>query len=253
MQEFKTLHHQDKPLLLANVWDASSAKCAERAGYQAIGTSSAAMASVLGYEDGEQMPFTELTFMVGRIAAATSLPLTVDIEAGYSRDPKFIAENIQKLQQLGVVGVNIEDSIVGETRALVARESFSELLHTLHKHLAELDVDIFINVRCDAFLVGIDNVREEAILRAQSYQQAGAHGVFYPCITNEEDISAVIKATSLPVNVMAMPELPKISVLADLGVKRVSTGNFSHDRIYEQLTSIMLDIKAQESCQPLFA
>ena len=252
MQEFKKLHQQDEPLLLANVWDVSSAKCAEQAGYQAIGTSSAAMANVLGYDDGEQIPFNELAFMVGRIAAATSLPLSVDIEAGYSRDPSVIAENIKQLNQLGVVGVNIEDSILGETRTIAARDCFSELILKLQTHLAELGVDVFVNVRSDVFLLGIDGARDEAVLRAKSYQNAGANGVFFPCVTNREDIGAIVKATSLPVNVMAMPDLPDTRVLSDLGVKRISTGNFSHDSIYGQLTNILVDIKDKKSCQPLF-
>lgn len=252
MQEFKKLYQQDKPLLLANVWDVSSAKCAEQAGYQALGTSSAAIASLLGYKDGEQIPFNELVFMVGRIAAATSLPLTVDIEAWYSREPLVIAENIKQLSKLGVVGVNIEDSIVGETRTLVGRESFSELIRKLQTYLAELGVDIFINVRSDVFLLGIEGACDEAILRTKSYQYAGANGVFFPCVTREEYIRAVVEATSLPVNVMAMPDLPNTTVLADLGVKRISTGNFAHDIIYGQLTNLLVDIKAKESCQPLF-
>ena len=154
MQVFKKLHQQDKPLLIANVWDVSSAKCAEQAGYQALGTSSAAIASVLGYEDGEQMPFDDMAFIVGRIAAVTALPLTVDIEAGYSRDPEVIAQNIKKLSLLGVVGVNIEDSRVEDTRTLVGRENFCEHLLALKKYLTQLDVEVFINVRSDVFLLG---------------------------------------------------------------------------------------------------
>tara|TARA_R110002050_G_scaffold265164_2_gene406146 strand:- start:1566 stop:2327 length:762 start_codon:yes stop_codon:yes gene_type:complete len=252
MQVFKKLHEQDQPLLLANVWDVSSAKCAEQAGYQAIGTSSAAMAYILGYDDGEQMPFSGLVFMVKRIAAATSLPLTVDIEAGYSRDTKVIAEHIKQLNQFGVVGVNIEDSIVDGERMLVDRDNFSNLITTLRKYLTELGVDVFINVRSDVFLLGLEGARDEAVLRAKNYQSAGANGIFFPCLTCEEDIRAIVEATLLPINVMAMPDLPEISVLANLGVKRISTGNFAHDSIYKQLTNLLVDIKDKQSCQPLF-
>jgi|GEM_PF-2408306 len=57
---FTELHHQNKPLLIANVWDAASAITAHQAGYQALGTSSAAIAAMLGYDDGEAIPFEEL-------------------------------------------------------------------------------------------------------------------------------------------------------------------------------------------------
>lgn len=252
MQVFKKLHEQEQPLLLANVWDVSSAKCAEQAGYKAIGTSSAALAHTLGYEDGEHMPFSELVFMVKRISDATSLPLTIDLEAGYSRDPKAIAENIKLLHNFGVVGVNIEDSVVDGERKLVDRDDFSNLIMALKKHLEALGVDIFINVRSDIFLLGLEGALNEAILRAKKYQSAGANGLFFPCITSETDIRAVVEATSLPINVMAMPDLPNISVLANLGIKRVSTGSFAHDNIYGQLSTLLANIKNGQSCQPLF-
>lgn len=75
---FNQLHHQEKPLLLANVWDVPSAKTAEVRGFDAIGTSSAGMAALLGYEDGELMPFDALLLMVERTAQSTPLPLSVD-------------------------------------------------------------------------------------------------------------------------------------------------------------------------------
>lgn len=81
--DFNALHHQNHPLIIANVWDASSALAAQQAGYHALGTSSAAIASLPGYEDGEGMHFDELLFIVTRIKAVTTLPLSVDLEAGY--------------------------------------------------------------------------------------------------------------------------------------------------------------------------
>lgn len=253
MQMFKQLHQQEQPLLLANVWDASSAKSAKQAGYRALGTSSAAIASILGYQDGEQMPFSEMAFMVERIAATTSLPLSVDIEAGYSRDHVVIADNIKQLANLGVVAINIEDSVMTETRNLIESERFAELLKKLKAQLVKLGVTIFINVRSDVFLLGIKNPREEAVLRAKQFQQAGADGLFFPCVTDVEDIRTIVEATELPVNVMAMPDLPSMAQLTELGVKRISMGNIAHDRINQQLTSLIAEIRDKQSFHPLFA
>ena len=111
---FAALHYQPAPLIIANVWDASSALAAHQAGYLALGTSSAAIAALLGYEDGEAIAFDELLFMVTRIRAVTTLPLSVDLESGYSETTNGIIENIQRLARLGVVGVNLEDSRVIE-------------------------------------------------------------------------------------------------------------------------------------------
>ncbi|MBQ4836910.1 isocitrate lyase/PEP mutase family protein [Pseudoalteromonas luteoviolacea] len=252
MNEFYALHQQATPLLLANVWDAPSAKCAEQAGYQAMGTSSAALAAVLGYEDGENIPFEELLFVVKRITASSLLPLSVDIESGFSKDPRVITDHIQQLAELGVVGINIEDSRVQNTRSLCDKDEFADLLTQVCAQLAARDVHIFINVRCDVFLLGVENAVEEACIRAHSYQMAGANGLFFPCITAEQDISKVTRSTSLPINVMAMPELPSVAKLTELGVKRISTGNFAHMAVYERLTATLTQIKAQGSCTSLF-
>ncbi|WP_231099536.1 isocitrate lyase/PEP mutase family protein [Pseudoalteromonas luteoviolacea] len=252
MIEFKQLHQQKMPLLLANVWDVTSAKCAEQAGYQAIGTSSAALAAVLGYEDGEQIPFEELLFVVKRIAASSNLPLSVDIESGYSTDPHIIAHHIQQLAELGVVGINIEDSRVRESRILCNKDEFVTLLREVRAELSSRDVSIFINVRCDAFLLGLENAIDEALIRASSYQAAGADGLFFPCISHEQDITKIVEVTSLPINVMAIPSLPDIDVLTQLGVKRVSTGNFAQLAMSEQLIAKLSQIKAQRSCSGLF-
>ncbi|WP_125781247.1 isocitrate lyase/PEP mutase family protein [Pseudoalteromonas rubra] len=253
MQAFKQLHQQTTPFLLANVWDAASAKAAQQAGYQALGTSSAAVASVLGYEDGEQMAFEELLFMVTRISKATDLPLSVDIEAGYSRDPQQIAQFIEKLAKLGVVGINFEDSVVSNTtRTLTDSDEFAAHLKAVRHHLATQQTNMFINVRCDAFLLGLDNAREEALHRAQQYQQAGADGLFLPCITEHADILAITNACSLPLNVMAMPGLSDVNTLAGLGVKRISMGNFAFEKAHTHLTDMLTQIRSQGSFTALF-
>lgn len=252
MQAFKQLHQQTSPFLLANVWDAASAKAAQQAGYQALGTSSAAVASVLGYDDGEQMSFDELLFMVTRISRATDLPLSVDIESGYSRDPQTIAKHIQQLAQLGVVGVNLEDSQVNTTRTLIDANEFAARLKAVRHELATQQTNIFINVRCDAFLLGLDNAREEALHRASTYQQAGADGLFLPCITQQADIQAITETCQLPLNVMAMPDLADFDTLGALGVKRISMGNFAFEEMYTHLTQQLREIRSQGNCAPLF-
>lgn len=103
---FQALHHQTQPLLIANVWDVCSAQDAKRAEYQALGTSSAAIAAMFGYEDDENKNFEELLFVVSRICATVDLPLNVDLEAGFGDTPQQVVDNIQLLAHLGVEGSN---------------------------------------------------------------------------------------------------------------------------------------------------
>ena len=130
--DFNALHQQNQPLLLANVWDASSAQAAQQAGYQALGSSSAAIAAMLGYEDGEEMSFDELFYVVSRIKTVSELPLSVDLEAGYGATTSHIIDNIRRLAHLGVSGINLEDShVVDSTRRLDDAERFAVKLQEI--------------------------------------------------------------------------------------------------------------------------
>jgi 2-methylisocitrate lyase-like PEP mutase family enzyme len=251
--EFKELHHQKQPLIIGNVWNVQSAKVYEKLNFQAIGTSSAAIAHSLGYEDGEQMPFSDLLFVVERIRKSSKLPLSVDIEFGYGNTATEIANNIISLEKLGVVGINIEDSFFenGE-RKLKDCLQFSQLLQEIKSILIQQGISIFINVRCDAFLLNIPNTLQVAMERIKNYEQAGANGLFLPCITKESDIDTIVLQTSLPLNVMCMQELPNFETLDKLGVKRISMGNFFYGYAYSSLENMTIKILTEQSFNALF-
>lgn len=250
--EFRNLHEQESPLVLANVWDVASAQSAEKLAFQAIGTSSAAIARMLGYADGEALPFSELEYIVQRIRATTSLPFSVDLEAGYSRDAAVIATYIQRLVALGVQGINIEDSIVEEQRVLVDAKVFAATLAEVRQHLKRAGVDVFINVRSDTFLLAVTEVIESTRQRIELYEAAGADGIFLPCMTQADDIAAMVQSTSLPINVMAMPDLPDFEQLRDLGIRRISMGNFLFDTIQQSLQQNWSTILTQTSFKSIF-
>lgn len=232
-EQFKSLHEQAEPLLIGNVWNAQSARACEKLKFKAIATSSAAVAESLGYSDGEEMTFEEYVFVIDRIRKATSLPLSVDLEGGYGNDVLAITENLQRLAKAGVAGVNIEDSkMENVSRAIVDATKFSALLADIVEELKSTSTNIFINVRCDAFLLQLPSAREEALARLKLFEHTGVHGLFFPCITAVEDIRAVVSATKLPVNVMCMPALPDFKALKGIGVKRISMGNFYNKDVY---------------------
>lgn len=253
-QKFFDLHAQDKPLLLGNVWDVSSAKIFEKLEFQALGTSSAAMAKTLGYSDGEQMPFSDLLFMVEKIAKSTPLPLSVDLEAGYGNNAEQIVENVAKLHQLGVAGINIEDSkVIRGSRKLVEAEAFANTLSDIADRLKAMKMEIFLNVRIDTFLLDIPNKLEETKRRIRLYERANAQGIFIPCITEPSDIAEINAFTALPINVMCMPALPDFKTLAQLGVKRISMGNFLHEYSYSALETAGKNIIENDSFHAIFA
>jgi len=250
--KFRALHLETTPLIICNVWDVASAKTAEKLGYSAIGTSSAAIASMLGYLDGEQMAFEELLYIVKRIVICSHLPLTVDIEAGFSQEPLKTAQYIKALADIGVVGINIEDSKVKEGRALIDANNFAGYLSAIKGQLAKEQVDIFINVRTDTFLLGVENTVAETKKRARLYEIVGADGLFVPCITQKNDIQSIVDATNLPVNVMCMPDLPDFKSLQSLGVQRISMGNFVFDKLQSDLEARLTQIQQANSFQAMF-
>lgn len=233
---FLQMHQQTEPLLLANVWDAASARAAVASGYACIGTSSAAMADMLGYADGESMTFAELVVLVARLRAVTDLPLTVDMEAGYGETPETVVFNLRRLAELGVVGVNIEDSVVRNgVREMLSAEIFAQRLRDIRAGLRAAGVTLFLNVRTDTFLLGIENALTETIARGTRYASCGADGLFVPCVTAETDIRSIVDGVSLPLNVMCVPDLPSFDHLGSWGVKRISMGNFLHARMQQTL------------------
>ena len=240
-------------MLICNVWDVQSAKTAQNLNFQAIGTSSSAIAAMLGYRDGEEMSFQELEYLVGRITKSVDIPLSVDLEGGFSRDPKEIVDNIIRLSDLGVVGINIEDSVVDEKREILNANAFSKTLENICASLKKQNKEVFINVRTDAFLLGLPNPVEETIDRGQKYESAGADGLFVPCIVSEDDIKNVIEKISLPLNVMCMPNLPNFEVLNQLGVSRISMGNFVFGKMAAQHEQQLKNILEANSFNPIFS
>ncbi len=253
IENFIKLNQSNNILHIGNVWDIQSALIFEKQNYKALGTSSLAIANSLGFEDGEELSFDTLLTIVKQIISKVNIPLTVDIEGGYSRDTNQIIENIISLYEIGVVGINIEDSIVKNgNRVILPKNDFVTILKDIKKALMERNIDIFINVRTDYFIMQLDNPLEETIKRIKLYEQSGADGIFIPCIVDIEDIKQVVKLTSLPINIMTMPNLPSFEVLQNAGIKRISQGPFIYNSIMESFKNKLETINNDNSFKSLF-
>lgn len=250
---FKELHYQAQPLLLCNIWDVASAQIAEQAGFKAIATSSAAIAKSRGYADGQELSFAELLKLVSSIKANTQLPLSVDLEAGYADSADNIIEHIRQLAELGIVGINIEDSEVKQSRQLVDGQVFAEKLAQIVNYLKSPQIEFFINARTDPYLVEHPTPLEETIARAKLYQQAGVDGIFAPGMTEETEIKQLTAEIDIPVNLLALANLPAMDRLTELGIKRVSMGNFLYERSLQLISGSMIKMIQQQSVEELFS
>lgn len=210
--------HRSALLILPNAWDGGSAALMRAKGARAVATTSAGVAWALGWPDGDALPVGRVVQVcVDVVRAAQGLPVSIDMEGGYSDDPTEAAALAKRLVEAGAAGINIEDG--GGSPELLASK--------LAAIRAAVGPDLFINARCDVWLRGLakDAPVAEAARRGAVYAAAGADGLFTPGLTDEGDIRAMVAATPLPLNLLAYPGLPDARTLAGLGVRRLSAGS----------------------------
>ncbi|MDQ2946590.1 MAG: isocitrate lyase/phosphoenolpyruvate mutase family protein [Acidobacteriota bacterium] len=225
---FRELHRREphgsqplgKPLLLLpNAWDVASARVFEEAGFPAIGTTSAGIAAVFGYPDGQHISRELMLEMVRRIVQSVAVPVTADVEAGYN-DPLLTAV---KVMEAGAVGINLEDLVDEQPATLVG---LSEQVAVIRSIRAQ--TNLVINARTDIFLAGIGDTAtrlERTLERLNAYCEAGADCLFAPGVRDAETIGKLARSLKGPLNILAVAGTPPIAELQRLGVARVSIGS----------------------------
>jgi len=225
--QFLKLHQGPEILILANVWDAASARIVEHAGFKAIATSSAAVANSLGYPDGQRISRAEMLEVVRRIAAKVSVPVSADLEAGYGQSAKAMADTARGMIAAGAVGLNLEDSV--NEAALIPVEQHVEKVNRIREAGERMGVHVVINARTDVYLAGIGEPAgrfDHTVERVTAYREAGADSLFVPGVYDAETIGRLAKAIPGPLNVLANPASPPIQELERLGVRRLSFGSW---------------------------
>jgi 2-methylisocitrate lyase-like PEP mutase family enzyme len=221
-QDFRNLHQGPGLLLLPNAWDAITARLIESLGAKAIATTSAGLAWSHGYPDGNALPEHQLIAATRNIARVVQVPLTVDIEAGYSDDPGAVARLVARLLAVGVVGINIEDG-AGSPDLLCKK------IEAIREHIVHLGAELYINARTDVCLRAIasgEAAIEEIIRRASRYCAAGGDGLFVPGLSSADAMAAISAAIEpMPLNIMAVSNLPSMDTLQKSGVRRLSAGS----------------------------
>jgi 2-methylisocitrate lyase-like PEP mutase family enzyme len=244
---FRRLHNDTVPLRLPNAWDAGSARLFESQGATAIATTSAGVAWALGFRDGRVLPLNEIVAVASRMARVLTVPLSIDMENGYSDDPRVVAGNVMRLVELGVAGINIED---GSDKATL----LASKVEAIRNAVSKAGADLFVNARSDVFLAGLVEKPkrvEESIARGKLYAAAGADGLFLPGIVEAQDIRAVVETIALPVNAMAWPNLPDAAELGKLGVRRLSAGSGIAQVLWDKAQTLARDFLHSGHSEPL--
>ena len=215
-------HSAREPLVLPNVWDATSAQIVEGAGFPVIATSSRAIAGVLGTQDDDSSDPDLIFDFIARIAASVSCPVTADVEAGYGLSA---VELVDRLLSAGVVGCNLEDTDHHGHEVLVGAEQQAAYLARVRAAADAREVHIVINARVDSFIRHVGDERQqldEAVRRGRLYLEAGADCVYPIALGDRERIAQLTDALTGPVNVMVRRGGLSIEELATLGVRRIS-------------------------------
>jgi 2-methylisocitrate lyase-like PEP mutase family enzyme len=250
MNSFKKLHSENNCLVIGNAWDAMSALVMEQAGFSAIGTTSWGIANSLGYKDGEIISFDQLVDVVEKILNVVNIPVSVDVESGYSGNTDEIVANVLTLARMGCAGVNIEDSI--PNNGLKDKQVYATVLHKIKQTLlTEGYSDFFVNARIDTYLQ-LENPLDETIERAKLYESVGADGIFVPCMSEVSDVQRLISEVNIPLNLMSLPNLTDINKLAEIGVKRFSYGNAMSDAIVSCIEEFSKEILVRHKTDCLY-
>lgn len=234
------------PLVLVNVWDAASAKLVEEAGATALATSSSAVSWSLGFPDGNHLPVDLAVAAIRRIAAATALPVTADIETGYAGsdgafDDGLLRQTVTAVLEAGAVGVNLEDS-GGDPLTPAAEQA--RRIGLVRDGAEDFGVALFINARTDTYLSGRfpESAFEETLQRAAAYVAAGADGIFVPGVTDLHVLHELARRIAAPLNALAGVGAASVGELHDAGVRRISIGGNTAKAAYATVSRVAAEV-----------
>ncbi|NLZ98203.1 MAG: isocitrate lyase/phosphoenolpyruvate mutase family protein [Micrococcus sp.] len=221
-------HESGELLILPTVWDTWSAHVAVEAGFKALTIGSHPVADAIGSTDGENMDFAEYLRAVKRITEAVDVPVSADVESGYGLDP---AELIQRLLDAGAVGANIEDVVHSENKRVRDRAEHSDYIAAARQAADEAGVSFVLNGRTDAIKLGTEVFPDpltEAAERVSLMEEAGARAVYPVGVSSSAELTRLVEAVSVPVNLTAHPvdghAAGDTATLKDLGARRITFG-----------------------------
>ncbi|MBV9354485.1 MAG: isocitrate lyase/phosphoenolpyruvate mutase family protein [Chloroflexi bacterium] len=216
VERFRGLHHAEELLLMPNAWDVGSALILQRLGFEALASTSSGSAAAWGRLDGRLGRDAALAH-VAELAAALELPVSADLENCFADEPQGVALTIEAALQTGIAGASVED---WSGNAIYDRGLATERVRAATESARGR---LVITARAENHFRGVDDL-DDTIARLQAYQQAGADVLFAPGLRTAAQIRPVLESVDAPLSVLAMPGVPPVDELADLGVRRLSVG-----------------------------
>ena len=224
--KFRALH-ESGCFVLPNPWDIGTAIYLERLGFSALATTSAGFAFSRSKPDGG-IPRDEMLAHIREIVNATALPVNADFHAGYADEPEDVAANVRLCVQTGVAGLSIEDSTGRSDRPLYEKKLAIERIRAARSAIDDSKTGVVLTGRCEAWLIGDADPLRTVLDRLTAYAEAGADCLYAPGVSEPDEIAQIVESVApKPVNVLVsgFNHQLTLSVLANLGVRRISVGS----------------------------
>lgn len=242
---FRALHQQRHAFVIANAWDAGSARILAGLGFAALATSSGASAGVLGRRDGN-VTRDEALAHCRAIVAATDLPVSADLENGFGDAPEDAARTILLAAEAGLVGGSIEDATGRPDQPLYPLSQAVERVAAAVQAARSLPFPFTLTARAENYLRGNPDL-EDTIARLQAFEKAGADVLFAPGLPDLAAVRAVCSAVDKPVNFMAGIRGKSFTVaeLQAAGARRISLATSLYRAAMTGMVNAAREVKEQ--------
>ena len=222
---FAELHKRAGTFIIPNPWDVGSARLLTHLGFEALATSSAGYAFSIGKSDNAVGRDAMLAHAAA-VAAATDLPVSIDLENGFGDAPESVADTIRRAAGTGAAGGSIEDATERSDDPIYERSLAVARIRAAAEAVRDLPFPFMLTARCENYLVGRADLKD-TIERLQMYQEAGADVLYAPGLTSKDDIATLIRSVDRPVNVLMGLKGVKLTVddVSAIGAKRISVGS----------------------------
>ena len=222
---FAELHKRPGTFIIPNPWDIGSARLLQHLGFEALATSSSGYAFSVGKAD-HAVGRENMLEHAAAVAAATDLPVSIDLENGFGDAPATVAETIRLAGATGAAGGSIEDSTERKDDPIYDRGLAADRIRAAAEAARSLPFPFMLTARAENYLVGKPDLKD-TIERLQMYQEAGADVLYAPGLRTIEDIATLVRSVDRPVNVIMSLKGVNLSVadLSKVGVRRISVGS----------------------------
>lgn len=213
------------PVMLPGVFNPLIAHLAERAGFQGVYLSGAALSASMALPDVGLVTLTEFVSMAKAITDATTLPLVCDADTGFG-EALNVERTVQQFERAGVAGIHLEDQVMPKRcghlsgKGLISAEAMEAKIRAAVA--AKSDPNFVIIARTDSRHV---HGMADAIARANRYRAAGADVIFPEALETKEEFAQFARECPGPLlaNMTEFGKSPNLDVktLGELGYRLI--------------------------------